>query len=151
MKRVSIKLRGEKAQNKHEEDINAAKPGKGLKPEEILSVVIPFFEMLVYAKIPLSAELLFDTNDEHYEQLKKMWELALKSQVKPADEKEITDMDKKILFYLAKGKTAEEVGNIVHLSKHTVYNHLKPIYEETGIHKLRELIVYAYLRHWIAG
>ena len=55
----------------------------------------------------------------------------------------LTDQEKRILRYIAKGWNDQEIADKVDLSYNTILYHTKNIYDKLGVHSRRELIVKA--------
>lgn len=45
----------------------------------------------------------------------------------------LTEREHSVLFYLAQGKTNEEIAQYLHISVHTVKAHLEAIYDKLGV------------------
>lgn len=45
-------------------------------------------------------------------------------------DRNLTERELHVLFYLAKGLTNDEIANILHISVHTVKAHLEAVYEK---------------------
>jgi DNA-binding NarL/FixJ family response regulator len=64
---------------------------------------------------------------------KRFWQYFKGVQSPPRDEATLTDLEKQILFAVAKGLSNAEVGGVVHLDWRTVRTHLGHIYAKLGV------------------
>jgi DNA-binding NarL/FixJ family response regulator len=59
------------------------------------------------------------------------------------EEYKLSDREKEILEYLVKGYSQKMVAAELHLSKHTVNNHIKNIYQKLQVHSVSEAVATA--------
>ncbi|NGP88358.1 response regulator [Fodinibius halophilus] len=57
---------------------------------------------------------------------------------------QLTKREKEIIKYTASGKSAQEVGDLLYISKHTVNTHRRNIYKKLDISGVKELINFAH-------
>jgi DNA-binding CsgD family transcriptional regulator len=63
---------------------------------------------------------------------------------------EFSPAQKRVLDMVLKGHSEKEIGRRLHLSRHTVHNHLQAIYSLAGVHSRAELLA-RLLRGGVAG
>jgi len=64
---------------------------------------------------------------------KRFWQFFKGVQAPPQPGPLLTEMEKEILFAIAKGLSNAEVGQVVHIDRRTVRTHLGHIYEKLGV------------------
>lgn len=57
---------------------------------------------------------------------------------------QLTRREKEIITFTASGKSAKEVAQLLHISKHTVNTHRRNIYKKLNINGIKELIRFAH-------
>jgi DNA-binding NarL/FixJ family response regulator len=63
----------------------------------------------------------------------------------------LTEREVEILQVVAQGKSNKEVGELLHISPHTVQVHLRNIYGKLGVNSRTEAVAYALSQEWIRG
>jgi DNA-binding NarL/FixJ family response regulator len=63
----------------------------------------------------------------------------------------LTEREVEILQVVAQGKSNREVGELLHISPHTVQVHLRNIYGKLGVSSRTEAVAYALSQEWIRG
>lgn len=58
----------------------------------------------------------------------------------PADATQLSEGQKRVLDMLLKGKSEKEAARLLHLSPHTVHNHVKEIYKRMRVNSRPELL-----------
>ena len=52
----------------------------------------------------------------------------------------LTPRQEKIVKHIARGRSTRHISGALFISKHTVHNHLRSVFEKTGVHSRRELV-----------
>ena len=58
----------------------------------------------------------------------------------PADDGGLSEREREVLLYIAKGFTVGEIADMLHLSAHTVATHVKHIYRKLAVHSRTEAV-----------
>ncbi len=103
---------------------------------------------LVYGfEFPNDVMLLFDDKysiiKPFSELISKLKTVALNDAIKKKEKNYLSEREKEVLTYLAKGYSIKEIADKIHLSPHTVLSHRKNISAKTGIKTIAGLTVYA--------
>ena len=93
---------------------------------------------------------LSDSKSEIFEKITNLINEADKSKIVPEFINELTEREKTILKYVAKGFTNKEIAEKLFLSAHTVITHRKNITTKLGIKTISGLTVYAILNNIIS-
>jgi DNA-binding NarL/FixJ family response regulator len=65
---------------------------------------------------------------------------AAPSQPAPVDDGGLSEREREVLLFIAKGFTVGEIANMLHLSAHTVATHVKHIYRKLAVHSRTEAV-----------
>ena len=93
---------------------------------------------------------LGDTKNEIFEKIKSLILETDKGKIVPEFINELSEREKTILSYVAKGLTNKEIADKLFLSTHTVITHRKNITNKLGIKTISGLTVYAILNNIIS-
>jgi two-component system, NarL family, response regulator NreC len=93
---------------------------------------------------------LADTKGEIFEKINNLIFEKDKSKIVPEYINELSEREKTILRYVAKGLTNKEIADKLFLSAHTVITHRKNITTKLGIKTISGLTVYAILNNLIS-
>lgn len=126
-------LKGEKPGEVYIRDVNPDKPGRGLQPEEIISVYYPYSDALICSDTPARITVEIDTDSEHFEEEKKKLEHALRQQAKPIKEEELEESQKRIALLTMLGYVNKEIAAIVKKSTDAVRKCKERIYDKYGV------------------
>lgn len=58
----------------------------------------------------------------------------------PVDDGGLSEREREVLLFIAKGFTVGEIANMLHLSAHTVATHVKHIYRKLAVHSRTEAV-----------
>jgi DNA-binding CsgD family transcriptional regulator len=53
---------------------------------------------------------------------------------------DLTPREEEIVKHIARGRSTRHISGALFLSEHTVHNHLRSVFEKTGVHSRRELV-----------
>ncbi|MGN6525078.1 MAG: response regulator transcription factor [Burkholderiaceae bacterium] len=65
---------------------------------------------------------------------------APRSAAPPVDDGGLSEREREVLLFIAKGFTVGEIANMLHLSAHTVATHVKHIYRKLAVHSRTEAV-----------
>ncbi|MCF8381060.1 MAG: LuxR C-terminal-related transcriptional regulator [Bacteroidales bacterium] len=115
--------------------------------------VIAILTVSPYRKgmLPVFREIidLQDSKEVIYQKLKSIINPALRESPGSFISNELSEREKTILAYVAKGMTNKEIAEILFLSTHTVITHRKNITSKLGIKTISGLTIYAILNNLI--
>lgn len=120
---------------------------------ELSEKVIAISTVSPYRKgmLPAFREIidLQDSKDIIYQKLKAIIDPALRESANSVVSTELSEREKTILAYVAKGMTNKEIAEILFLSTHTIITHRKNITGKLGIKTISGLTIYAILNNLI--
>lgn len=61
----------------------------------------------------------------------------------------LTPRERAVAQLVLIGRSTSEISNVLGLSAHTVQDHLKAIFDKTGVHSRRELVADLFMRHYL--
>ncbi|GAB2696960.1 response regulator [Paenibacillus thermoaerophilus] len=76
-------------------------------------------------------------------------EFAAKRRAESKADDPLTAREREILEWVARGKSNREIGDELHISEHTVKNHLKNILQKLHLQNRVQLTRYAYEQGWV--